>query len=90
MASHMALAMSSVSSGECVVCVYVNKSRKTRHLAAYFDENNAQLKYNNHILVNYLQIFFHLLVSILTKTLGNGQHVWASVSYREFNTHMTF
>jgi len=71
------------------VCI-VNKSRKKRPLAAYFDENNVQLKQQNHI--NYLQIFFQQLVSILTKTSENGHHVWGTVIlliYREFNTNMT-
>jgi len=40
--------------------------------------------------INYLQIFFRLFVSILTKTSENGHHVWGTVIYREFNTNMTF
>jgi len=37
-----------------------------------------------------MQIFVRLLVSILTKTLENGHHVWGSVVNRKFNTNMTF
>ena len=42
-ASHMALVMSSITSGASSVRI-VNKIRKKRPLAAYFDENNAKLK----------------------------------------------
>ena len=65
----------------------VNKIRKIRPLAAYFDENNAQLKQQNRI--HYLHIFFRQLVSILAETSDNGHHVWGTVIYREFNINMT-
>ena len=44
MASHMALVMSSITSVNASSVRIVNKIRKKRPLAAYFDENNAQLK----------------------------------------------
>jgi len=44
MACHMALVMSSVTSGECDVCAYCKKIRKKIQFAAYFDKKKCAVK----------------------------------------------
>ena len=52
----------------------INKIRKKRCIAAYFDENNAQLilKCDD---ISDLKILFWLLFTIMTKTSENGCQV---------------
>jgi len=87
MASHMALVMSSVTSGECVVCAIVNKLRKKSQLAAYFDKKQCAVeRIESHKL---LANIFSAIGLDFDKNFGKWSYVWGTVIYCQFNTNMT-
>jgi len=89
MASHIALVMSSVTSGECVVCAYCNKLRERRDnwLRILIKKQCTVERIESHKLL--ANIFLAIGLDF-DKNFGKWSYVWGTVIYREFNTNMTF